>query len=137
MQEQRHSGVKNSHFPPQPKLPITVRNWLTHYLFFVRRKSTRCKLNLAYGHHTVLPPDPDTMTNIYRSQKMTSPAANEANHLRNAWTTVGPLEAHFRGQGAKMPNRQQEEMKTLNRSFQSSKPFQNRLKYYREMATRT
>ena len=35
---------------------------------------------------------------------MTSPTANEARHLRNAWTAVGPLEPHFRGQGAKMSN---------------------------------
>ena len=28
-------------------------------------------------------------------------------HLRNAQTTVGPLESHFRGQGAKMSNRLQ------------------------------
>ena len=36
---------------------------------------------------------------------MTYPAANEASHLRNAWTAVGPLEPHFRGQEPKMSNR--------------------------------
>ena len=32
---------------------------------------------------------------------MMSPAGNEASHLRNAWTMVGQLEPHFRGQGTK------------------------------------
>ena len=36
---------------------------------------------------------------------MTSPAANEASHLRNAWTMVGPLAPHFGGQGTTMSNR--------------------------------
>ena len=61
---------------------------------------------------------------------MTSPAANEASHLRNAYTTVGPLEPILGGQGAKMS-------KTLNRSFKNSKPFENRLNRYREIDTRT
>ena len=39
---------------------------------------------------------------ITTAARMTSPAAIEASHLRNAWTTVGQLEPHFRGQGAKM-----------------------------------
>ena len=38
---------------------------------------------------------------ITTAERMTSPAANEASHLRTAWRTVGPLEPHFRDQGAK------------------------------------
>ena len=38
---------------------------------------------------------------------MTSSAATEASHLRNAWTTVSPLGPHFLGEGAKMSNRLQ------------------------------
>ena len=33
---------------------------------------------------------------------MTSATSNKASHLRNAWTTVGPLELNFRDQGAKI-----------------------------------
>ena len=60
-------------------------------------------------------------------------------HLRNGWTTVGPLEPHFRDQGAKTSNRLviQEQMKPLNHSIQDCKHFQNLLKNYREFATRT
>ena len=64
----------------------------------------------------------------------------KSSHLCNAQTTAGPLEPHLRGQGANISNTLdktgQEEMKPLNNSFQNCKPLQNRLKRYREIATR-
>ena len=74
---------------------------------------------------------------ITTAARMTPPAANEASSLRNAYTTVGPLEPHFRDQGATMSIGYRRENEAMNHSFQNSKPLENRLNRYREIATRT
>ena len=81
---------------------VPIGSPLTHMVYLLPFLSYLACSKSVSACPSARPSDPDTTTNAALEAIASSSGKNEASHLRNAWTTVSPLDPRFRGQGAKM-----------------------------------